>query len=82
MNDDSHYFQIRAGLRLKSRILRIKEKYDYSGADIVRISIELGSQILEKLLEARDEMVTTYIKLLKKECRLRNSPKGRAGANK
>ncbi len=69
MAEDRHYYQIRAGLRLRSRIDRIKKKYNLTGADTIRASIEFGSQILEKLLESRKDMVNTYIKLLKMDSR-------------
>jgi len=69
MAEDRYYYQIRAGLRLRDRIDRIRKKYNLTGADTIRTSIELGSQILEKLLESRKEMVETYIKLLKMDSR-------------
>jgi len=69
MANDWHLMQIRVGQRLRERIRRLSKQHDHTCADIVRGSLELGVQIMEKLLEAREIMAKEYLHLLKTQSR-------------
>ena len=69
MIDDWYSMQIRVGQRLRDQIRRLSEQHDSTNADIVRGSLELGLQIMEKLLEAREIMAKEYLRLLKNQSR-------------
>jgi predicted DNA-binding protein len=73
MANDWHLIQIRIGQRLRNRIRTLSEKHENSNADIVRGALELGVQIMEKLLEAQDIMAKEYLRLLKVQSRKRNA---------
>jgi predicted DNA-binding protein len=73
MANDWYQIQIRIGQRLKNRIRALSEKHENSSADVVRGALDLGIQIMEKLLEAQDVMAKEYIRLLKGESRKQHS---------
>jgi hypothetical protein len=71
MKNNIHHIQIRANYKTRQKIADLARLHQRSTADIVRTSLELGLKILEKLLEAQSEMASDYIRLLKKESRLK-----------
>jgi predicted DNA-binding protein len=77
MANDWHLMQIRVGQRLRNRIRRLSKQHDNTCADIVRGSLELGVQIMEKLLEAREIMAKEYLHLLKTQSRKKNNYRGK-----
>jgi len=64
---DNHHLQIRASAKTKEKIRRLAETHNRSTADIVRTSLVLGLRLLEKLLELQTDVVTDYMRLLKKD---------------
>lgn len=79
MPGDIHHLQIRVSSETRDRINRLIRKHNRPNADIVRTSLELGLKLLEKLLDAQQEMVEDYIKLLKKDSRLTGNTKNLQG---
>ena len=73
MSTDTHHIQIRANYKTKERISNLAREHNRSTAEIVRTSLDLGLRLLEKLLEAQSEMVSEYIRLLKRESRRKTS---------
>ena len=73
MTEDIHHLQIRTNYKTRQRISRLARDNHRSTADIVRTSLDLGLRLLEKLLEAQSDMVSEYIRLLKKDTRLKSA---------
>jgi hypothetical protein len=70
MAEDQFHMQIRAGLRLRTQIKRVSEKFGLNYTDIVRSSLELGVRVMEKLLEGQEIMAKEYMRLLKTNSRI------------
>jgi hypothetical protein len=75
MAGDIHHLQIRTNYKIREKIKKLALTHHRSTADIVRTALELGLRLLEKLLEVQSDMVTDYIRLLKKESRLKSENK-------
>lgn len=71
MAGDIHHLQIRASQKTREKIIELARIHNRSTADIVRSSLDIGLKLLEKLLESQAEMVSEYIRLLKKDSRFR-----------
>ncbi len=69
MPGDIHHLQIRASEKMREKIQTLAETHHRPSADIVRLSLDLGLRLLEKLLEAQAEMVADYMILLKQDAR-------------
>jgi len=72
MAGDIHHLQIRASEKMREKIKTLAETHNRPIADIVRLSLDLGLRLLEKLLEAQSEMVAEYMTLLKQDARLKD----------
>ena len=72
MAGDIHHLQIRTSSIVREKIRKLAADHNRSTADIVRTSLDLGLRLLENLLNAQSEMVSEYIRLLKKESRLKS----------
>lgn len=72
MVKDTHHLQIRTTHRVRENIRRLASAHHRSTADIVRSALELGLKLLDKLLQAQSDMVIDYMRLLKKESRLKS----------
>ena len=71
MAGDTHHLQIRTTPEVREKIKKLADTHNRSTADIVRTSLDLGLRLLANLLEIQSEMVAEYIRLLKKDSRLR-----------
>ncbi len=71
MAGDTHHLQIRITPEVREKIRKLANTHNRSTADIVRTSLDLGLRLLANLLEVQSEMVAEYIRLLKKDSRLR-----------
>jgi hypothetical protein len=72
MAGDIHHLQIRASEKMRAKIKALADSHNRPIADIVRLSLDLGLRLLEKLLEAQAEMVAEYMALLKQDARLKD----------
>ena len=72
MAGDIHHLQIRTSEKMREKIKALAETHNRPIADIVRLSLDLGLRLLEKLLEAQSEMVAEYMNLLKQDARLKD----------
>ena len=75
MAGDIHHVQIRTTTKTREKIRRLAGSHNRSTADIVRTSLDLGLRLLDNLLNAQNQMVEEYIRLLKKESRLDKTSK-------
>ena len=71
MSGDKHHLQIRTSAKTREKIRKLADTYHRSTADIVRSSLDIGLKLLKHLLESQSDIVNEYIRLLKKESRLK-----------
>lgn len=75
MKTEPRHVQLRLSAREKRQIDRVAERFEMSAADIIRGALTCGLPVFISLTEARHELMKKFVRLLKKEARVRIAPR-------
>ena len=61
---------------MKERINQLAERYDRTMADIVRTLLKVGIPVLEGLSEAEENLISDYMKIIRKMRKVKKNGNG------
>jgi hypothetical protein len=63
--DEKYFVQLRMNVRLRDQLQKLSLQHEMAVTDIVRVSLDIGVRVFEKILEAQEILIKEYLQLLK-----------------